>query len=86
MNKPKYTIGDAFLIERKVTNEGCLFVGKFNYYILAITVQATIRGYAYQYGLGRTFPQADVTGSVTRWDYESVLDTFEKTEGYFGKT
>lgn len=84
MGKPKYTIGDAFLIERSVTNDGCKFTGEFVYYILSMTVESTDRGFVYKYGLGRTFPQAYVTGSVTMWNYESVLDTMKKEEGYFG--
>jgi hypothetical protein len=85
LGKPKYTIGDAFEVTRSVTHDGCKFTGTFNYYVLSMTVESDDRGYCYKYGLGVTFPQAYVTASVSLWNYESVLDTLTKAEGYFGQ-
>ena len=84
MARPKYNIGDAFLVERKFTHDGCDFNGVFNYYVVVVSAESTDNGVNYKYGMSRNFPAAYCSATISLWLYETSLDKTKQIEGYFG--
>jgi hypothetical protein len=82
--KPKYQIGDQFIIPQKARVNGCELSGLFTFVVLQVTAESTSEGYDYKYALATTFPQAYYAPKDIIHHYEKVLDGFTQTEGYFG--